>query len=295
MRCAAGIAVEHRILALLAEHLSGFLEQPLDRWVIGLDKGCRHVRQVPQTAPLVARQQLQGQLSARYLYTRGIGAFSLGTEDKAQGGVLRLGQTCQQRAVDLQIKARNGPEHIGVERMQVPGLRLEDLWISSESQFQLAEASLGLVVHAQFTDHRDSILEVGQVELGDQRGVNLNRLFHYRLNRFGDRSAVKGLGAHLGQIRCVIHTPLLHVRHPSAPIQPDSGEPDEVPSIPLIQEKSCHVCRQYASLRWAANLSIIHKAAASLTSQGSGRSSHRLAASLRSNTQRVIARIGLIR
>ena len=57
----AVIAVERPALAVKAQVFSGRFQQAFDRRVVGLDKGGDHFRDVSQPAPLVARQQFDGQ------------------------------------------------------------------------------------------------------------------------------------------------------------------------------------------------------------------------------------------
>ena len=125
-----------------------------------------------QATPLVARQQLD-----RALEPGQVGRIAT-TLVQGQGdhGLLRLGQPCQQRAVELDIQIGDSAAVAGRHRIDPPGLRLEEAGLRGDAQFQVLGGQSRVVDDAQFPEHRHRVLEIRKVELSDQRGFNAQTL-----------------------------------------------------------------------------------------------------------------------
>ena len=163
------VAVQRRALAVLAKDLGGLLEQSFNGRLVGLHEGRHQVWQVGQAAPLVARQQFDRSLEPEEIWRR-IVSWAKRQRDN---GLFCLGQPGEQRAVKLDIQVRYLTAAAGCHGIDAPGLRLEEAGRGGDPQLQILRNLLGVVDDAQLPEHRHRVLEVCEVELGDQRGLDM--------------------------------------------------------------------------------------------------------------------------
>ena len=105
-----------------------------------------------------------------------------GRQNKGDGHALCFSKPGKQGTIDLQIEPWYGKECARAQRVDMPGLGLEDERVGKELKLQSAVLLITVVDQAQLSNHRYRVLEVGQVELGDQRRLNADGLYRLRLD-----------------------------------------------------------------------------------------------------------------
>ena len=186
------VAVDGAGLAPRLQRLGGALEDAVHGRVVGLHKGRHHLGQMPQPAPLVARQQLQRVLVAGQQHC-GLALFGWvhvgfahrGRMDTAQlqpqHGGLGLGQAREQGAVQRHVQIGQRIGAVRGHRLQAPGARLDEGRFRDQLQAQLLQGQIALVDDGQLQQRGHGVLEIGEIEFGDGADAQL----YGRLRRQG--------------------------------------------------------------------------------------------------------------
>ncbi len=132
---------------------------------------------------MIAWEQFQGKLEAGDFLALFV-TTAQGRQNKGDGHALCFSKSGQQGTIDLLVEPWYGKECTRAQRVDMPGLGFEDERGGKELKFQSAVLLITVVDQAQLSDHRYRVLEVSQVELGDQRGLNADGFYRLRLDHF---------------------------------------------------------------------------------------------------------------